>query len=51
MYQIFNDLKKIADESMDVIECHFSSYGIDILGEREGRIVRLRFIVEGGDGT
>ena len=51
MYEIFNDLKKIADESMDVIECHFSSYGIDILGEREGRIVRLCLIVEGGDGT
>lgn len=51
MYEIFNDLKKIADESMDVIECHFSSYGIDILGEREGKIVRLCFVVEGGDGA
>lgn len=51
MYEIFNDLKKIADESMDVIECHFSSCGIDILGEREGKIVRLCFVVEGGDGT
>lgn len=51
MYEIFNDLKKIADESMDVIECHFSRHGIDILGEREGKIVRLCVFVEGGDGT
>ena len=51
MYEIFYDLKKIADVSMDVIECHFSSYGIDILGEREGKIVRLCFVVEGGDDT
>ena len=51
MYEIFNDLKKIADESMDVIECHFSSYGIEIIGERDGKIVRLSFTVEGGDGT
>ena len=48
MYEIFNDLKKIADESMDVIECHFSSYGIEILGERDGKIVRLSYKVEGG---
>ena len=47
MYQIFNDLKKIADESMDVIECHFSSYGIDIMGERDGEIDRLTYKVEG----
>ena len=47
MYEIFNDLKKIADESMDVIECHFSSYGIDIMGERDGEIVRLTYKVEG----
>lgn len=48
MYEIFNDLKKIADESMDVIECHYSSYGIDILGERDGEIVRISYKVEGG---
>ena len=51
MYEIFKYLQKLADESMDVIECHCSSYGIDILGEREGKIVRLCLIVEGGDGT
>lgn len=51
MYEIFNDLKKIADESMDVIECHCSSYGIEILGERDGKIVRISYKVEDGDGT
>ena len=47
MYEIFKDLQKLADESMDVIECHFSSYSIDIMGERDGEIVRLTYKVEG----
>lgn len=51
MYEIFKDLQKLADESMDVIECHCGSCGIEILGERDGKIVRLSFTVEGGDDT
>lgn len=46
-YELFNDLKKIADESMDVIECHFSSYEIYIMGVRDGEIVRLSYKTEG----
>ena len=44
MYDIFKDLQKLADESMDVIECHFWLNGdIEIVGERDGKIVRINY--------
>lgn len=44
MYEIFKDLQKLADESMDVIECHFWLNGdIEIIGERDGKIVRINY--------
>ena len=51
MYEIFKDLQKLADESMDVIECHFCSDYILIIGKRDGETVQISYKVEDGDGT
>ena len=51
MYEIFKDLLKLADESMDVTECHFWQSGdIDIVGERDGETVRISYKGYRNDG-
>lgn len=42
MYEIYNDLKKIADEFMDITESHFWENGdVDITGMRDGKPFHL----------
>lgn len=44
MYEIYNDLKKIADECMDVTECHLWPNGdIQIVGQRDCKTVQIKF--------
>lgn len=50
MYEIFKDLLKLADESMDVIECHFCPDGdIFIVGIRDGTTMRISYKRSGCD--
>lgn len=42
MYEIYNDLKKIAEECMDITESHFWANGdVDITGQRDGKTVHI----------
>lgn len=42
MYEIYNDLRKLAEECMDVTESHFWENGdVDITGKRDGKEFHL----------
>lgn len=42
MYDVYNDLKKIAEECMDITECHFWANGdVDITGNADGKTIHI----------